>query len=249
MICRRTRNDVRRYTFGRSSPRWIPALLPFPWVQGTSKGQNIDSRCDITKRRLTLSGNTKMAKEIPRSSQKRLLRLISARADVLYAQTAYRMFEAASDPDLRYCAFLTMVVSYGRPFTNNEGIGSLLCEFPDYPQFSLSDSAIRHKRMMDLRNKFLSHSSLEGIRVVVLAPNATDPGTGARVPDYSWNVAKSEFLHPEFAPWLHALVDALETLLDVSIDEVLREVGPAYLDAGEARYLETLADTFSWTPV
>lgn len=189
-----------------------------------------------------------MAKEIPRSSQKRLLRLMSARADVRYSQTAYRMFEATPDPDLRYCAFLTMVVSYCRPFTSNNGIGSLLCEFPDYPQFSLSDSTIRHQRMMDLRNKFLSHSSLEGTRVVVLAPNATDPGTGSPVSDYSWNVAKNEFLHPEYAPWLHALVDALEALLDTSIDAVMREIGPAYLDAGEARYLETLADTFSWTP-
>jgi hypothetical protein len=95
-----------------------------------------------------------MATEIPGSSQKRLLRLISARADVRYSQNAYRMLEAAQDPDLRYCAFLTMVVSYGRPFTSNNGIGSLLCEFPDYPQFSISDAAIRHQRMMDLRNKF-----------------------------------------------------------------------------------------------
>ncbi len=189
-----------------------------------------------------------MAKDIPRSSQKRLLRLISARADVRYSQTAYRMFEASSDPDIRYCAFLTMVVSYGRPFTSNNGIGSLLCEFPDYPQFSLSDSAVRHQRMMDLRNKFLSHSSLEGTRVVVLAPNATDPGTGSTVSDYSWNVAKNEFLHPEFAPWLHAIVDALERLLDSSIETVMQEIGPAYLDSGEARYLETLADSFTWTP-
>jgi len=189
-----------------------------------------------------------MKKVIPRSSQKRLLRLISARADVLYSQTAYRMFEATQDRDMQYCAFLTMVVSYGRPFTSNNGIGSLLCEFPDYPQFGLSDSPIRHQRMMDLRNKFLSHSSLEGTRVVVLAPNATDPGTGSLVSDYSWNVSKNEFLHPEFVVWLHALVEALEALLDTSIDEVMREIGPAYLDDGEARYLETLADTFSWTP-
>lgn len=189
-----------------------------------------------------------MAKEIPRSSQKRLLRLISAQADVRYSQTAYRMFEASMDADIRYCAFLTMVVSYGRPFTSNNGIGSLLCEFPGYPQFSLSDSAVRHQRMMDLRNKFLSHSSLEGTRVVLLAPNATDPGTGAVVSDYTWNVAKNEFLHPEYAPWLHDLVDALEGLLDSTIDTVMREIGPAYLDSGEARYLETLADSFTWTP-
>jgi hypothetical protein len=82
----------------------------------------------------------------------------------------------------------------------------------------------------------------------VLAPNATDPGTGLLVSDYSWNAAKNEFLHPEFARWLHALVDALGGLLDTSIDTVVREIGPAYLDTGEARYLETLADTFSWTP-
>ena len=189
-----------------------------------------------------------MANDIPRSSQKRLLRLLSARADVRYSQTAYRMFEASADPDIRYCAFLTMVVSYARPFTSNNGIGSLLCEFPDYPQINLSDSEIRHQRMMDLRNKFLSHSSLEGTRVVVLAPNATDPGTGFVVSDYSCNVAKNEFLHPDFAPWLHAIVEALEELLDSTIETVMREIGTAYLDSGEVRYLETLADSFTWTP-
>ena len=48
--------------------------------------------------------------------------------------------------------------------------------------------------------------------------------------------------------WLHKLIDCLENKLNESIDQVLSEIGPAYLEPSEVRYLETLADDFKWTP-
>jgi len=141
-----------------------------------------------------------------------------------------------------------MVISYMRPFTENQGIGRLQCEFPDYPDFDLPEAGSRHQRMVDLRNKFLGHSSLEGTKVVVLAPGATDPGTGEIVSKYSCNVAKNEFLRIEFVDWLHELVDSLECKLNDAIEHALHEIGPAYLNPSEARFLETLADDFKWTP-
>jgi hypothetical protein len=83
-----------------------------------------------------------MAKEIPRASQKRLLRLISARADIQYSQAAYHAFRSTAEPSLRYSTFLAMVISYMRPFTENCGLGRLQCEFPDYPDFDLPEAAI-----------------------------------------------------------------------------------------------------------
>ena len=189
-----------------------------------------------------------MAKEIPRASQKRLLRLISARADIQYSQAAYHAFRGSEEPSLRYSTFLAMVISYMRPFTENHGLGRLQCEFPDYPDFDLPEAGVRHQRMIDLRNKFLGHSSLEGTRVVLLAPGAKDPGTGRIVSEYSCNVAKNEFLRVEFVIWLHELIDCLENKLNESIDQVLSEIGPAYLEPSEVRYPEPLADDFKWTP-
>lgn len=189
-----------------------------------------------------------MAQEIQRRRRTRLLRLISARADVHYSKRAYKRIKSAQTEDDRYDYFLSFVVSYCRPFTENSGLGNLTVEFPKYPQeLGLADGAIRHQRMMDLRNKFLSHSSLEGTKVVLLAPGATDPGTGKTVSDYGWNIAKREFLNEQFADWLVEIVDALGSRLDKLIDDLVTELGQRHLDPGEARMIETPADVFQWS--
>src|SRR3974390_2144789 len=102
-----------------------------------------------------------MGTTIPLSSQKRLLRLISARTDMQYASDAFQRFKTTADEGARYHLFLAMVIAYCRPFTENYGIGSLLCEYPSFPDFADADMSLRHKRLMDLRNKFLGHSSIE----------------------------------------------------------------------------------------
>ena len=71
-----------------------------------------------------------------------------------------------------------MVIAYGRPFTENHGIGSLRCEYPSFPDFPDADMNLRHQRMMDLRNKLLGDSSIEGIKVWLLAPGAVSPASG-----------------------------------------------------------------------
>lgn len=189
-----------------------------------------------------------MAQEIQRRRRTRLLRLISARADVHYSKRAYERIKTARSEDDRYDFFLSFVVSYCRPFTENSGLGNLAVEFPSYPQeLGLADGAIRHQRMMDLRNKFLSHSSLEGTKVVLLAPGATDPGNGTIVSDYSWNIAKREFLDEQFAGWLVEVVDALGSRLDELLDDFVTELGQQHLDPGEVRMIDTPADAFQWT--
>ncbi len=74
---------------------------------------------------------------IPKSSKKRFLRLVSAHTDMAYASEAFRLFQAASGPPADYHLFLSMVLCYCRPFTQSRGIGSILCEYPDYPDYAV----------------------------------------------------------------------------------------------------------------
>lgn len=189
-----------------------------------------------------------MAQVIQQRQKTKLLRLISARADVDYAMRAYKRIKAARSDEDRYDNFLSFVVSYYRPFTENSGIGNLTVEFPNYPQeLGLDQADMRHQRMKNLRNKFLSHSSLEGTKVVLLAPGATDPGTGSTVSNYSWNVGKREFLDQRYADWLVEIVEALRSKLDELIDSLVQELGKKVLDPGEARLIDTPVDNFRWT--
>lgn len=187
-----------------------------------------------------------MIRPIPKSSQKRLLRLISARADIDYAESAWALFMATEELELRYHALLSFVISYARPFTENKGIGSLNCEYPDYPDHA--DPAINaaHERLLALRNRFFGHSTIEGLIAVLLAPNSVDPGTGRVVHRFSWNVAKREFPNVEHAKWLKRALDALRIRVDADLSIVLSEVGPAYLQDGDAVYLDTGHETFDW---
>ena len=95
-----------------------------------------------------------------------------------FASEAFHLFMATDNEGARYHFFLSMVLAYCRPFTENNGIGSLQCEYPSFPNFSDTDMNLRHQRMIDLRNKFLGHSSIEGTKVYLLAPGAVSPATG-----------------------------------------------------------------------
>jgi hypothetical protein len=190
-----------------------------------------------------------MSRDIPPRQQKKLLRLISARADMDYSLKAYQGLKFAASRQDQYDRFLSFVVSYCRPFTENEGLGNLLVEFPEYPrELNIDQGDVRHQRMMDLRHKFLSHSGIHGTKIVLLAPNALDPGVKRIVNKYSCNVARREFLDIRFADWLVEIVKSLAVKLDEMIQELLDDVGPRYLGSGEVRYLPTPADEFEWTP-
>lgn len=56
-----------------------------------------------------------MATKIPKASRKRLLRLISARADLDYATEAFNLLQATNLDPLRYHLFVSLVVAYCRP--------------------------------------------------------------------------------------------------------------------------------------
>ncbi len=189
-----------------------------------------------------------MSIAIPLACQKRLLRLISARADMQYASDAFRRFMACPDNGARYHFFLSMVLAYCRPFTENNGIGSLRCEYPTFPDFADADMNLRHTRLLDLRNKFLGHSSIEGTRVYLVGPGAVSPMSGRLEHDYGWAIEKLMFSGEErFASWLHDLILTLSLRLNDDIKLVVKEVGSNYLKSGEVYVLDTGKNPFEWT--
>jgi hypothetical protein len=189
-----------------------------------------------------------MSTTIPLSSQKRLLRLISAKTDMQYASDALRRFMATNDEGARYHFFLAMVLAYCRPFTENYGIGSLLCEYPSFPDFADADMNLRHKRFLDLRNKFLGHSSIEGTKVHLLAPGATSPASGETSVGYGYAVEKLIFSEkPQFVLELHDVVTVLSRRLEDDIRMVAKEVGSSYLRNGDIFVIDTAKKIFKWT--
>jgi hypothetical protein len=94
--------------------------------------------------------------------RKKLVRLISAIADMAESVDAADLLINGAPEGLRQHLFVSMVVAYGRPFTENYRVGRIQCDYAAYPDFGDPEMAIRHTRLLDLRNKFLAHSSAEG---------------------------------------------------------------------------------------
>jgi hypothetical protein len=184
---------------------------------------------------------------IPKASRTRLLRLISARADLDYATEAYHLLQGISLAPLRYHVFVSLVLAYCRPFTESEGIGSLRCEYPDYPDFEDTEMNARHQRMWDIRNKFLGHSSIHGTKALLLSPGARSPATGEIVTSYDYAVAKRHFLRPEFIQWLAPVIDALADRISSDLKSACVEVGSTYLSSGEVFELDKTHEDFTWS--
>lgn len=188
-----------------------------------------------------------MLNDIPKTSRTRLLRLISARADLDYASEACRLLLLTEDEPVRYHLFVSMVIAYYRPFTECEGIGSLRCEYPNYPDFADAEMNVRHQRMADMRNKFLGHSSVHGTRAFLLSPGAVNPATNEVVASHNYAVAKLHFLHREFIQWFSPLFDALSSRLDADLRAACKEIGGAYLSSGEVYELDKRHEDFTWS--
>jgi hypothetical protein len=111
-----------------------------------------------------------------------------------------------------------------------------------------ADMNLRDKRMTDLRNKFLGHSSIERTRVHVLAPGAPSPMTGEKAIGYGYAVEKFVFSEePGFVEEPHHLVEVMSERLDGDIRVVAKEVGSNYLNSGEIYQIDTRKKSFEWT--
>jgi len=176
---------------------------------------------------------------------KKLLRLASARLDVSYCLEAYGFLKALEPTNpLFYHTVVSMSVSYGRPFTANNGLGSLFVEYPKFPDFEDSEMNLRHNRMIDLRHKFMAHSSCEGTKILIMPPGAKNPLTGELVERHDHMVGKRSFGDIRFYDWLKDVAIALKQRLDDACRKRAAEIG-AHLK--ESEEIETGYDDFKWT--
>lgn len=181
----------------------------------------------------------------PKAS-KTLLRLISARCDMAHAIEAHLLFQKHAAGPLSEHFFCSMVVAYGRPFTENNGLGNIKVEYPQYPDFNDTEMDVRHHRLIDLRNKFLAHSSAEGTRVQIIPPNVENPVTGIAQSDFDHNVGKRMFIKPEYVDWLAQVVHAFKARLD---EDVLKQIKVDFknISNSEPFEIETSWDKFTWS--
>ncbi|HAK07603.1 MAG TPA: hypothetical protein DCO65_10135 [Spartobacteria bacterium] len=140
-----------------------------------------------------------------KKEEKKLIRLISAISDIDESLNAADAIIAGAPSPLYGHLFLSMAVSYCRPFTQSDGIGSILVEYPNFPDFGGDDMRARHQRMLDLRNKFLAHSSAEGTRVQIIPPGIPNPLGNPPKATFDFNIGKRRFPKVEFIEWLRVL--------------------------------------------
>lgn len=176
----------------------------------------------------------------------KLLRLVSARLDISQSIEAYNILRTLDPADsLFYHIAVSMAVSYGRPFFENNGVGRLLEEYPKFPDFADAEMNLRHHRLIDLRNKFMAHSSCEGTKVMILPPGSKNPVSGEVVDRHDHLVGKRSFGDVRFYDWLKDVAFELKTRLDGDVRKRLAEIG-AHLE--EPVEMETDYDVFKWTP-
>lgn len=180
------------------------------------------------------------------SKDTKLLRLVSARQDMSYSLEALGVLQSLNDPN--HPAFnhvgISMAVCYGRPFLESNGLGRLQVDFPNYPDFSDPEMNLRHHRLIDLRNKFMAHSSCEGTKILILPPGSTNPLTHALVDQHDHIVGKRIFGDLRFFDWLKDVVVELKGRLDVEVRNRLVEVAGSINQPTE---METGYDDFKWT--
>ncbi len=184
---------------------------------------------------------------IPKSASTRMMRLVSAGADLGKSMDACRLCLNTEDSDSRYHFLASMVIAYGRPFTESEGIGNLHCEYPNYPDFTDPDLNLRHHRMMDLRNRFFGHSSIHGTQAILFAPGYIIPGNTEAESHYWYIQGKRHFENRAFIEWLGPpLISALLMRVQASLREVCKGLGRAFLADGECCQVDGRYSDFDW---
>lgn len=161
-----------------------------------------------------------------------------------HALDAYGHYTASLGTPAAEHFFFAMVVAYGRPFFESHGVGLIKCEYPKYPDFTDHDMNLRHQRLIDLRNKFLAHSSAEGTRVMVIPSGLPDPLTGIAQNQFDHNVGKRTFLDPPYAHWLIDVIYAFKGRLDVDVKKQLKK---EFEKKTEPFEIETGWEGFKWT--
>lgn len=182
---------------------------------------------------------------IPPKTQRRLCRLLSAHTDMRFSLHAAFLTERAETLDDKYHQFLSMVICYARPFTENRDLGSITVEYPAFPDHTDAELNCAHDRLMTLRHQFLSHSSAAASKVLLVFPGAVNPATDEVSSCPTFVVAKRTFVDPRFVRWLAVSVEAFKLRLERDIAVHLERLSLS-VPAGTLIEIDTGADEWKW---
>jgi hypothetical protein len=183
----------------------------------------------------------------PPKLQKKLVRLISAFSDMLESVQAADLLVRGVPDELYGHLFLSLVVAYGRPFTENHGVGRIQCYYPRYPDFGDGEMPVRHSRLLDLRDKFLAHSSAEGTCVQIIPPGLPNPLGNPSQPTFTFNIGKRTFADVQYVDWLRVAPEAFGRRLYSDIDQLLQQAFGAQAGLTAPFELPTGHENFRWT--
>jgi len=183
----------------------------------------------------------------PTKQQKKLVRLISAFSDMCGSVEAANLLLKGVPEELHGHLFLSMVVCYGRPFTENYGVGRIQCDYPNYPDSADAEMRDRHARLLDLRNKFLAHSSAEGTRVQIVPPGVANPIGKAVQANFTFNMGKRTFGETYFVEWLRVAPETFKKRLYLDIEQLLQNTFSAQSGLTAPFELSTGHEDFRWT--
>jgi hypothetical protein len=156
--------------------------------------------------------------------QKKLVRLISALWDMDESVQAANLLMCCESEELCPHLFTSMVVAYARPFSENYGVGRIRRDYPNYPAgFGDANMPTRHTRLLDLRNKFLAHSSMEGTRVQITRRGVANSLGAPAKSTFDYIVGKRKFLDVRYVEWLRVAPESFRTRLHADIEQLLVE--------------------------
>ena len=177
---------------------------------------------------------------------KRVLRLLSARRDLEYTEEAMQFFLGTTSGELRYHLFVSMVVAYCRPFTENEGVGSLKIEYPNYPDYPDQEMNIRHERIISIRHQFLAHSSLQGTQCVISSILRPVANSSIIEEHFDYRVSRRDFTKESYVIWLFDVCKALRFRIHNDLPRILAENYSKGRGIKKPIILNTSIDTFDW---
>ena len=165
-----------------------------------------------------------MAKKRPltRTDLKRQFhKLAIAQSDLLNARAACRYFvEHVSDiaHTIYYPLFVTIVICYARPFTNNDTFGRLPKQWGTFSDKRLQKS---HELMLKTRNEVVAHSDAAVRQIRIVPAGVTYPFTFT--PDKPVVSQRHGFMIDTYMLEPRHFTDALDTICDV-LDRLRPEV-------------------------
>lgn len=104
-----------------------------------------------------------------------LYKLIVARSDITAALTACRLFREKVDRlghELYYPLYCSIIICYGRPFSDNRPLGALPSQ---WRKFSSPRLQVTHDELIEARNGLIAHSDLK-VRKVNIVPEGAKLG-------------------------------------------------------------------------